>query len=198
MRRRRRADVRMGRSLPNPWAARLRRIHLTLVLTALGTCRLGAQRPSELAGRITAMAGAPVEAASVELVESGSRAFSDALGRYRFRSVSPGRQTLRVTRVGYHERTLAVELEAGRAHEVDVELVELVLELEELLLVELEVDVVVVGSGGTYPKSTSRRASPAASVTAVGSLAVVSEWPAGTVASTTFTMYLSAVRPVKR
>jgi outer membrane cobalamin receptor len=63
-----------------------------------------------------------VEAASVELVESGSRVFSDALGRYRFRSVSPGHHTLRVSRVGYHERTLAVELAAGRAREVDVQM----------------------------------------------------------------------------
>jgi hypothetical protein len=50
------------------------------------------------------------------------------------------------------------------------------------------VEVVVGGSGGRYPKSTSRRFSPAARFTAVGSLAVVSAYVGGTVASTTSTM----------
>jgi outer membrane cobalamin receptor len=64
----------------------------------------------------------PLEAATLELVDSGARVLSDAAGRYVFRAVSPGRYTLLVDHVGYARRSLQVELEQGRTLVLDVEL----------------------------------------------------------------------------
>jgi outer membrane cobalamin receptor len=98
-------------------------IRLLLLVGAALPVPLHAQRPAELSGRIRDGSGAPVEFASVELLEAGARALSDAAGRYAFRSVSSGRYTLRVSRVGYETRAITVEIAGGSAHELDVDLV---------------------------------------------------------------------------
>lgn len=105
-----------------------------VVLAALRSALpIHAQHPAELVGRVLdPSSGAPVEAARLELVEAGRVALSDAAGRFRFRGLEPGRYTLRVTRLGYHDRSISVELRNGRTTRLDVELSVRAHELEEL------------------------------------------------------------------
>jgi iron complex outermembrane receptor protein len=105
---------------------------LALAISALPCSPVAAQRPAELVGLVRDAEGAPVESASLELVEARARVLSDAAGRYRFRAVSAGRYTLQVTRVGYARRTLAIDVEAGRIQVLDVELVASPVALDEV------------------------------------------------------------------
>jgi vitamin B12 transporter len=107
------------------------RYALLPLLTLVPTQAAG-QRPAELSGRVYDGTGAPVVAASVELVEAGGRVLSDPAGRYRFRAVSGGRYTLQVTRVGYAPRALVVDVEGGRTQTLDVELAAAPLRLDEV------------------------------------------------------------------
>jgi vitamin B12 transporter len=96
---------------------------LVLLGVASASYPLAAQRPAELTGRVTTPAGDVVASASVELIEAGIRTLTDASGMYRFRAISGGRFTLRVTRVGFSDRSLTVDVEAGDTRVVDVEIV---------------------------------------------------------------------------
>lgn len=74
-----------------------------------------------LAGRvILARTGGPARAARVELLRRDRTTLTDSLGRFRFQGLAPGRDTLRVSRLGGRTRTRPVRLEAGAVTRVEV------------------------------------------------------------------------------
>ncbi|MBI4540933.1 MAG: TonB-dependent receptor [Gemmatimonadetes bacterium] len=98
-------------------------VYAAAMLLSSAVCAAAAQSPGELLGRVTdAETGAPVQAASVELLELDRRALSDAAGAYRLRGLEPGHYTMRVLRLGYAEATRPVEIENGRARRMDLAL----------------------------------------------------------------------------
>jgi vitamin B12 transporter len=101
-----------------------RRWMTTIVLAlALAPARGAAQRPGELAGRVTeAGTAAPLEMASVEIASLGLRVWTDGTGRFRFRGVEPGAYRVRVARAGYGARERMAEVRAGEPAWLEVQL----------------------------------------------------------------------------
>lgn len=98
-------------------ASRLGRLMIAcLLVLMLLPARLAAQRPGEIAGRVVeAGSAAPLEMASVEIIELGVREWTDGTGRFRIRGVEEGAYRLRVARAGYAPRDVAVEVRNGEA-----------------------------------------------------------------------------------
>lgn len=96
---------------------------ILLMAIALLPAPLAAQRPGEVAGRVTEAGSAvPLEMASVEIVELGVRGWTDGTGRFRFRGVESGAYRLRVTRAGYARRDLSAEVRNGETAWLEVAL----------------------------------------------------------------------------
>jgi outer membrane cobalamin receptor len=106
---------------------------IAFVTLMLLPARLAAQRPGEVAGRVVeAGSAAPLEMASVEVVELGVRAWTDGTGRFRIRGVEEGAYRLRVARAGYAPRDVAVEVRNGEAAWREVALTPAAVALETL------------------------------------------------------------------
>jgi outer membrane cobalamin receptor len=87
---------------------------LLVALLVLGRAPLRAQFPGELAGTVTdAASGAPVEAASVELVGTTLATRTDAAGAFRLRGLEPGAYRVLIRRSGYAAREVAAEARNG-------------------------------------------------------------------------------------
>jgi vitamin B12 transporter len=112
----------------------MRRSWMLMVLAlALLPARLGAQRPGEVAGRVTeAGSAAPLEMAAVEIVELGVRGWTDGTGRFRFRGVEAGAYRVRVGRAGYTPRDVTVEVRNGETAWLEVALAPSAVALETL------------------------------------------------------------------
>jgi vitamin B12 transporter len=107
-----------------------------VLLLALLPLRLEAQRPGELAGRVTdAATGAPVELAAVEISELGLRAWTDASGRFRFRGLEPGPYRVRATRTGYAAGAGFAEVRNGEEAWISIGLSPVAVALEALTVV---------------------------------------------------------------
>lgn len=92
-----------------------RKLWMLLVMLVLLPAGLGAQRPGELAGRVTeARTDAPLEMAAVEIPELGLRTWTDASGRFRFRGLEPSVYRVSVTRTGYAGGAASIEVRNGQ------------------------------------------------------------------------------------
>lgn len=83
-----------------------------------------------ITGRVTDEEGAPVANASVSDDEAGVESLSDAAGDYVLRGVPAGQRTVRVSRIGYAEQVLAVEVPPDGRVVLDVSLAPAAVELE--------------------------------------------------------------------
>jgi hypothetical protein len=89
---------------------------------AAGGFRRGAlaQETGRLSGRVTELtSGSAVAGALVSIVDGGGSTITDAAGQYLLPSVPIGRQTLRVTRIGYVEQTREMLVRAGETATLD-------------------------------------------------------------------------------
>ncbi|HLM68098.1 MAG TPA: TonB-dependent receptor plug domain-containing protein, partial [Longimicrobium sp.] len=109
----------------------MRRSLWMVLLIALFPLRLHAQRPGELAGRVSdARSDAPVEMALVEIPALGAQAWTDEAGRFRFRGLEPARYDVRVTRTGYAPRNAVAEVRNGQEAWIAVRLTSTVIRLD--------------------------------------------------------------------
>lgn len=92
------------------------------VLAGLFPPALGAQdRTGRLVGQVTAGSGEPLRNVEILIPTAGRRGWTDARGRFEFRSLPSGRHRLEASLVGYAPVSREVEIRAGG--EVRVELV---------------------------------------------------------------------------
>ena len=63
--------------------------------------------------------GMPVFDAEVELGSSGLKTSTDRNGMFSFPDVPPGREVIRIRHLAYEEQARGLELESGKAYEVD-------------------------------------------------------------------------------
>ncbi|WP_251922542.1 SusC/RagA family TonB-linked outer membrane protein [Salinibacter ruber] len=85
-------------------------------------------------GTVTeAETGNPLPGATVQIVDEGSGAASDAEGQYRIAGVPAGEQTLRVSFVGYQEQERTVNVPAGGTVRVNFQLQPQTARLEEVV-----------------------------------------------------------------
>lgn len=107
------------------------RTHCIAALLAMAAVPVvaSAQRAApELRGRVADSAGVPLEGVRVRILEVGRTALTDADGRFRFRTLAPGRYTVSLARVGRVPETRRVVL-ADSAVALDVVLRETSLQL---------------------------------------------------------------------
>ncbi|WP_263818219.1 TonB-dependent receptor domain-containing protein [Salinibacter sp.] len=89
-------------------------------------------------GTVTeAETGSPLPGATVQIVDEGSGAASDAEGQYRITGVPAGEQTLRVSFVGYQAQKRTVNVQAGGTVRVNFELKVASEELSEVVVTGL-------------------------------------------------------------
>ncbi|MCS3784569.1 SusC/RagA family TonB-linked outer membrane protein [Salinibacter ruber] len=87
-----------------------------------------------MTGTVTeAETGNPLPGATVQIVEEGTGAASDAEGQYRIAGVPAGEQTLRVSFVGYQEQERTVNVPAGGTVRVNFQLQPQTARLEEVV-----------------------------------------------------------------
>jgi TonB family protein len=113
--------------------------------------RLAAQETGSIAGVVRDSSGAPVASAEVTLLRTTLRATSDGAGAFRLLGVTPGEATLRVRRIGYRAREVAVSVTAGAASSLTVTLGRLAQELEPVV-VEAKRDIRLQHLAGFYER----------------------------------------------
>ena len=135
-----------------------------LLALALLPAPAAAQRPGELAGRVTESGtAAPLEMASVEITELGARVWTDGTGRFRFRGVEPGAYRVRVSRAGYAARERTAEVRAGEPAWLEVQLAPSAVALEAVR-VTADADPAVGGTQVTRAEIEAGGARTAAEV----------------------------------
>jgi hypothetical protein len=89
----------------------------TLVITTVA-CAIAQSRSGKIEGSVSNEQGEPIEFVTVllrqpqdSIVTAG--AISNAAGQYSFESVAPGKYILTLTFVGYHKRSIPIELQDG-------------------------------------------------------------------------------------
>jgi hypothetical protein len=95
---------------------RLSRVLLAIAVittTAVGAAGQGAPRPTTLTGRVIDSTGKPIEGAEVSLPDILRRTMSNASGKFRFDSVTPGGWVTRVRKIGFTPQTLTVDSDTG-------------------------------------------------------------------------------------
>lgn len=96
---------------------------LLLLWTVLLPGTAAAQWPGEVEGRVVdALTSGGVEAATVRFPGLSLRDVTDASGRFRFRSVEPGRHELVVERAGYAPVRVTVRVDNGHTSRLALEL----------------------------------------------------------------------------
>lgn len=78
--------------------------------------------------------GETLIAANIAILETGRRTTSNSSGYYSLTNLQPGTYTLIASYIGYHRFERVVELEAGQALRLDIELVSESFELEEIVV----------------------------------------------------------------
>jgi iron complex outermembrane receptor protein len=90
---------------------------ISLLLLALSFCRFS-NAQFDLSGVVTTNDGKKIEHAVVTLKESLFRNFSDEKGRFTFYNLKPGKYTLQVYQLGYHEYSSEINLTSNQHIEV--------------------------------------------------------------------------------
>ena len=104
-----------------------------LIATAVSLAPAGVSAQS-ISGRVTAqVTGQPLGDTRVTIVGTSLVATTNADGRYTFRTVPAGPQSVRVTRVGYEEQTQHVTVSTGAPLTVDFQMVHAVVQLQEIV-----------------------------------------------------------------
>lgn len=111
---------------------------LFLVPAALAAQEEG-QREAEgdstatLSGQVvSAMTGGPLESVRVVLKNSGFGAFTDSTGSFTIRNAPPGRDTVRVSLIGFADEQVPLTLKPGHVTRVTLMLSETVLRVEDI------------------------------------------------------------------
>jgi len=111
----------------------LRLLVATLLAGGADTTPLPAQYPGVIHGTVTdALTGAPIEGATLTLVQTASVTMSDAAGRFHVRGLAPGAWTLRAERLGYATLSLELDVRNGQTTRADLVLQPLPLQLAEM------------------------------------------------------------------
>lgn len=81
---------------------------------------------------VSAMTGGPLENVRVVLKRSGFGAFTDSTGRFTIRDAPPGRDTVRVSLIGFADEQVPLSLKPGHVTRVTLMLSETVLRVEDI------------------------------------------------------------------
>jgi TonB-dependent receptor len=98
----------------------LRLFTMLCALLTLGVVNLVAQDKGTISGHVTDTSGAVLQGASIELQPTGITVISDKQGGYFVNALNPGTYTITVTYVGFALFTKALEIKAGQATTLDV------------------------------------------------------------------------------
>ncbi len=92
-------------------------------------------RPGILSGLVVeAESGVPVQGATVQILDSRRRTFSDNAGQFSFPFLKPGSVHLRVTRLGYQTTDGLVEVKGGQEVAVEVRMATEAIPLEPIVV----------------------------------------------------------------
>lgn len=81
---------------------------------------------------VSAMTGGPLESVRVVLKQSGFGAFTDSTGHFTIRNAPPGRDTVRVSLIGFANEQVPLTLKPGHVTRVTLMLSETVLRVEDI------------------------------------------------------------------
>lgn len=100
----------------------VRRAALAVLALALLPATLAAQAPGRIAGTVTSQEGTPVHGAQVSVLGTRLGALTNAAGQFVVTGVPAGAHEVRIAYVGFREEVRTVEVRAGEATTLDVQL----------------------------------------------------------------------------